>query len=537
VYQLPNATGELPKINSSAEKGKILAYFDIKDQVGLILDDVFDDASGQVINYPVINAPDQGIQRSIILTEDALRGKPLRNNEPYYFAVTAYSFSSSPTAVPRTLESDPTRLTIFPKQIYGTRLSGTAGDTITVTHGSGTASSNPLVRIVNPLLLNGHTYEVSVTVKDSVYNADADSYLPNPKWTLTDKTASRAIFADQSVYANITDNIKFADGFSFLMLGSPFWIAGQEIASVTYNGTEGIGNFSSVNATPSIGPDFFGSSLMPWEINKTVEIRFSTTTKSKGYCYLRGGTPNYAYQGYFDSPITIWDVTNPASPRQLQYWFVEQNGGPFKDNQWTPGDASSDREYLFISNETYSETPNANYTGDHKVNAEAGGWPMLYAIWFTRTDATKPAWNNGDVLKINATQIVTPNDKWTFSPVPPTKNSDQAAADIAKITAFPNPYYGFQRLEVNRFNRFITFTNLPSDHASTIRIFNVGGQHVRTLQKSADGLQYVQWDLRTENNMPAASGMYVVYVDIPDLGKSKVLKIAVIQEQEVLDVF
>jgi len=34
-----------------------------------------------------------------------------------------------------------------------------------------------------------------------------------------------------------------------------------------------------------------------------------------------------------------------------------------------------------------------------------------------------------------------------------------------------------------------------------------------------------------------ASGIYVAYIDMPDLGKTKVLKVAIIQEQEVLQVY
>ncbi len=37
--------------------------------------------------------------------------------------------------------------------------------------------------------------------------------------------------------------------------------------------------------------------------------------------------------------------------------------------------------------------------------------------------------------------------------------------------------------------------------------------------------------------LPVASGLYIAYIDLPDLGKTKILKIAIIQEQQILDRF
>jgi hypothetical protein len=111
--------------------------------------------------------------------------------------------------------------------------------------------------------------------------------------------------------------------------------------------------------------------------------------------------------------------------------------------------------------------------------------------------------------------------------------TDLAKASIDKITVFPNPYYGINSAETSRFVKFVQFTNMPN--AATIRIFNLAGQLVRTLQKN-DQSTFFKWDLANSVNYPVASGMYIAYIEVPNVG-TKVIKMAVIQEQELLDYY
>jgi len=47
----------------------------------------------------------------------------------------------------------------------------------------------------------------------------------------------------------------------------------------------------------------------------------------------------------------------------------------------------------------------------------------------------------------------------------------------------------------------------------------------------------VAWDLVNEKNFPVASGIYICRVDMPEVGVTKIVKLAVIMEQEILDIF
>jgi len=73
-----------------------------------------------------------------------------------------------------------------------------------------------------------------------------------------------------------------------------------------------------------------------------------------------------------------------------------------------------------------------------------------------------------------------------------------------------------------------------------VRIFNLAGQLVRVLDKD-DNAQFLRWDLTNADNFPVASGMYIAYLELtmPADGSTmtKVLKLAIIQEQEILDVY
>jgi hypothetical protein len=126
-------------------------------------------------------------------------------------------------------------------------------------------------------------------------------------------------------------------------------------------------------------------------------------------------------------------------------------------------------------------------------------------------------------------------DKYTFSPGAATfANTDKAKDEINKINVFPNPYYGVNSEELNKYNRFVTFSHLPTK--ATIRIFNLAGVLVKTIEK--DNMdQFQRWDLANQNGLPVASGLYIAYIDMPDLGSTKILKVAIIQEEQILDRF
>ncbi len=111
-----------------------------------------------------------------------------------------------------------------------------------------------------------------------------------------------------------------------------------------------------------------------------------------------------------------------------------------------------------------------------------------------------------------------------------TKGSqiDQNAAgeSLDNINVFPNPFYGTTRNELFNFDRFINFTNLPS--RAIFRIFNIAGYLVRKFEKDSPE-RIIKWDLKNDNGVNLASGLYIVHIELPDFATVKILKFAIIQ--------
>jgi hypothetical protein len=55
------------------------------------------------------------------------------------------------------------------------------------------------------------------------------------------------------------------------------------------------------------------------------------------------------------------------------------------------------------------------------------------------------------------------------------------------------------------------------------------------IKPADDTEQFLRWNLCNEAGIPVAAGMFIAYIDMPDLGKTKILKFAVIPESQILD--
>jgi hypothetical protein len=218
-------------------------------------------------------------------------------------------------------------------------------------------------------------------------------------------------------------------------------------------------------------------------------------------------------------PFEVWSKDDK---RQVNLMFRDraqtETANPFW--AWDP----SNRMYAIIVNSAYdSLTVIPKAAGP--LNAEATWVLVFYGTNYTV----------GDQLEVDyANPIQVGVDKWTFQPPPSTYSRTQAITDLNKINVFPNPYYCVNSEEVNKYNRFVTFNHLPAK--ATIRIFTLAGVLVQTITKDDPG-QLVRWNLNNQSNLPVASGLYIAYIDMPDLGSTKIVKVAIIQEQQILDRF
>ena len=145
-------------------------------------------------------------------------------------------------------------------------------------------------------------------------------------------------------------------------------------------------------------------------------------------------------------------------------------------------------------------------------------------------DGIPPA--NGTTIRITMNKSIKVGDirRFTLKTID-VNNTTAAKAEVNKVNIFPNPYYAVNTSEKNRQSRFVTINHLPKQ--ATIRIFNLAGSLVATIIKDSPA-QFQEWNLLNHKGLPVASGIYLIHVDMGDLGV-KILKSAIIMEQQFLD--
>lgn len=85
------------------------------------------------------------------------------------------------------------------------------------------------------------------------------------------------------------------------------------------------------------------------------------------------------------------------------------------------------------------------------------------------------------------------------------------------IKAVPNPYYAYSEYETDKLDNRIKITNLPEK--CTISIYNVNGTLMRRYVK-ASSITSLDWDLKNHAGIPVAGGVYLIHVEIPDVGET-----------------
>jgi hypothetical protein len=589
VYQMP----ENAFTKSTA---RLLATYDVVNAITTVFDDVYDDATGYVLKKPVQFGTDSGIKRTYQATTDALTSRNLINGTTYYFAVTAYAVNTDPLAKPTNLESSPQVLTIIPEKPRPGYTVATVGDTIAAanivhTNSAGGKSDGQVIpTIVNPMALTGGVYKV-------VFVGAPPAQTWSLVRTLGGRvdTVARNL-SDQS---GSDDGSIVVDGIQWRVIGAPnnfkrFLVTANAngplnppvIGTYAFNGN----GFPTLDGNASDGvndrpPTSQQKSGTLWGIAtgnngnasvSTYDYFLTRTARGTGpgvggnwarimpYDYecrftAAGGKAEMAFTSgsMVDVPFELWNIgintpTNTADDYRMIPWVNDVNGDEkfdldSVDHPLSGGDNDPETDWIYWMNPVDKTPGQAGYNAwapvdpqtDDATDAEVFA-RMVFVAWNggSISDPTFPANlkaplpETGTVFRILTTKPNQATDVFTVSVPTYQYEAAKATADIGNVNVFPNPYIGFNPLEANKYQRFVTFTHLPS-HA-VIRVFNLAGILIRTLEKR-DATQFYQWDLRNEDGFPISAGMYVAYVDMPELGKTKILKLGVIPEQQFID--
>ncbi len=97
-----------------------------------------------------------------------------------------------------------------------------------------------------------------------------------------------------------------------------------------------------------------------------------------------------------------------------------------------------------------------------------------------------------------------------------TGDIDRLTEVLDIINVVPNPYYAYSEYETSRLDTRVKITNLPE--ICTIKIYTVNGKLVRTFKKDSP-ITSVDWDLKNYSGIPVSGGLFLIHVDVPDIGE------------------
>jgi len=540
VYQLPTQTSTL------AEATK-LATFDVVNEITTILDPTFEPISGQVLNLPSQLGRNSGIERSIIINTDT-DGNDLINYREYYFAVTAYNNNPSTDVPIHSLESSPLVLAVIPQPAEdGTRYTFSAGQLLT--------SDGPDSSVIHVGAADNVSASVEIVDPSATITAD---------WTITMNTDGAGSFwynleneggVVLEKQTNLTD-----DEDRIMRNGLTIKVLGSFGAPPTFFNDE-----FTTDADPSDGDlvlwgdsQLFGAPTGNWfefgsgtpvptaaQALPDLQFRFTGAAPDNDSPVTAGGSFSTQWErGSFGEPdltgfnrvqlripFELWDLEgNDGAGRQIEVAVINRNAdgdSPYENDVGTAATARwrmTGRDYIIVLNK--------DYTADAALERSTTDPTATWMLFFEQGGAS--VWSTGDEYTLSYANPLLPGlDLFTFSTTAPATSAAALDEDFAAINVFPNPYLGVNSLETNRVSRWVRFTHLPIK--ATIKIFNLAGVHVATVNKS-DNLQFADWNLQNWNDLPVASGIYLAHVLLPG-GFEKTLKLMVVQEKQFLQNF
>ena len=292
-------------------------------------------------------------------------------------------------------------------------------------------------------------------------------------------------------------------------------------------GPVGLGMMPVIFVTQGLVPDSVNTGFLPGgNTNLVLSTRASATITP-----TNAKRPNYPadYLFIFSSEVldtSIGTVILPAVPSKFKIMGLPKEGQEFQCDF---------RFYDTDGNQTISR--HDEYIEILAKNAQGQTLP----IWRITVDTVYgPKYVNsifptdGDVFQL--TINVPYNEKDIFSFVTDSSFIDlskqKSDYEVEKPYVVPNPYLGMASFEqapyaqTGRGDRRIEFRALPVN--STVRIYTLTGELVKTLHHDGGFQDYIAWNMRSKDNLEVAPGLYIFHVETPGsddyIGKFAIIK-------------
>jgi hypothetical protein len=501
VYQCPT--------NSSSGCVKI-ATFDISDTVITTYSDVCDPRTGLVQRLVIQRGPNEGLAYELTITNDAIRGGPLSNARDYYFAVTSYAYDVNHTEpfasglLAETLESSINPIRVTPG-------GSTATLEQTVEHTVGTSNGRVDLTYVDQAAVTGDTYTVTFNDTSDVGTTYTITDVTTGQVKATGLTDQTGTFT-QCSGTTTSGCSPIVDGV-LVRVTSPVPAVNQVVevsacgeAVDPPDNVENSRNSTGVWRQHSL--DTRATSRHTWNnpTDHDYEIRFLAEPTEYAWEFTGAcGAPVLSFR----VPVEVWDITtNTRMTPQVR----DEGDGKFG---WGDGIYFEDIPYNSVNWETA--------TTDDEYDPDCSLLTFRRFFFFdANDDAATEGWPcGGTVVRVITNKPNTSRDVFTYTTRPVGSGPGTVITNqLSAIRVVPNPYLNRSRYEQTQFNRILKFTNLPASRNVTIRIFNLGGDLVRTLHKTDPEQAIMTWNLLTERDLPVASGVYIYHINAEGFGET-----------------
>jgi len=529
VWQLPSKGG--------FSNAKVIATYDIANGYDNLYSDLFNPQIGGTERLRVVQGPNEGLKFQFDVTTDVFRGGPLVNNKTYYFAVTAYSLDTLSVTpyvigvnqvgeVTEVLESALNVVPATPKgsnSVFGVTGKQVAGDVVGATISVAQVQSS--------------------AIGDSLYHV---VFLPGATaWAVINVTTGDTLAITPGDDTGFTSPV--VDGFIATVTPAPNnpSLIHQLLSGSGLTGAADSLHMSSGDVSDSSGTVLLSNYVSPYDINNfnfqdNVQhdylLRMLPNATEPAWAYAAGSPSS---QAAFNVPWEVYDLgactyQNPSDDVKMSIMVRDRDAS----GNYSFGDAVYIRRIPFAS--VAWGTPGIQSTDYNAANDDQTlGRFTLYTAARGSGPITYPL--PGGRFRVRGGRLCA-GDTFEFRTLPAGAAPGTIVGnDINKVRAVPNPYYAHSQYELTQFDRVMKFTNIPASRNVTLRIFNLAGDLVRTIRRSAsagDDMSRAEiiWDLNTDNRLPVGSGIYIYRVEAEGVG-AKTDRIAVFVEKERLDNF
>ncbi len=551
VYQLPDST-------STQFEATRIATFDVINGITVINDIRYlEEFFYQEAEVPVAYGEDSGIQRYLMVDWDYINDCPLYEGKTYYYAVTSYNQNLNEDRMGmRMYESLFIGHTVtLQEELPGNKLQSYAGQSdIPVEHISGNGEGNVKIKVIDPYAVTGDDYKIELE-----YDQDSSRIL----FKVLDEDG--IVLSDMNPLVSDTSLMTASPiikGFEILVYTPEMGVDSivqldepdGEIVderlfnSLNYRGdgseswhtSAGAPYFTIVSPAGDINGalnDSVFAKYRNWE-DAEIEIVFGDSSIAWSYnlnTVLDAKVPFAIYKYTGDGQVRrqFISVRDDQVDSSQGTWDigVEHDYYVFKSYEEIFSYDNSGDGYLVSDEQAYLDANDLNALPSRTGFASDGNpfyYPQLTHCRITMYgNEDMPA--NGTVIRFKTNKPFDIDDEFQFSTAgyEPVQSDSLLLEAINKINVFPNPYYGYELIRDEQFEEKVTFTHLPAK--ATIKIFNLAGIHVKTIEHDSANSQFESWYLGNHQNIRVGSGMYIAHIDMPDIGREKILKFMVVR--------